>query len=64
VVRVERNVLHPLYGKRIRHHERYHVHDEDNAYQVGDVVRILESRPISKLKKWVVIPKEDIMESV
>jgi small subunit ribosomal protein S17 len=58
VVRVERSVLHPLYGKRIRRHEKYHVHDEGDLHKVGDVVDILESRPISKTKRWVVVPKE------
>ena len=55
VVRVERSVMHPLYGKRVRFHSRYHVHDENNHFKVGDSVKILESRPISKTKKWVVV---------
>ncbi len=55
VVRVERSVLHPLYGKKIRCHEKYHAHDENNRFKVGDSVKILESRPISKMKKWVVV---------
>lgn len=55
VVRVERSVLHPLYGKRIRRHEKYHAHDEANQFKVGDVVKIVESRPISKMKRWIAL---------
>ncbi|MEJ2559892.1 MAG: 30S ribosomal protein S17 [Anaerolineae bacterium] len=54
VVRVERLTRHPLYGKVIRHHKRYKVHDEENACRVGDLVRMIESQPISKEKRWVV----------
>jgi small subunit ribosomal protein S17 len=54
VVRVERRTRHPLYGKVIRHHKRYKAHDEDNTCGVGDLVRVIESRPISKDKRWVV----------
>jgi len=54
VVRVERLTRHPLYGKVVRHHKRYKVHDEENACGVGDLVRVIESRPISKEKRWVV----------
>ncbi|MDR1208437.1 MAG: 30S ribosomal protein S17 [Holosporales bacterium] len=54
VVRVEHSVLHPIYGKRVRRHKKYHVHDENNSYKIGDVVSILESSPISRLKRWVV----------
>ncbi|NOX60394.1 MAG: 30S ribosomal protein S17 [Chloroflexi bacterium] len=55
VVRVQRTFRHPLYGKVVRTHKKYHAHDEENACQVGDVVRIRESRPLSKTKRWVVI---------
>ena len=55
VVNVERLMKHPLYKKTIRRSKRYHAHDEDNAAQLGDVVRIRECRPISKMKRWVVI---------
>ncbi len=55
VVRVERIFRHPLYGKVVRKHKKYHAHDEENACQVGDVVRIRESRPYSKTKRWVVV---------
>ncbi len=54
VVRVERRVRHPLYGKIIRRSKKYHAHDPENAHDVGDVVRIRECRPISKLKSWEV----------
>ncbi|TRD12324.1 30S ribosomal protein S17 [Erythrobacter insulae] len=53
-VLVERKVKHPLYGKIIRRSKKYHAHDEDNAFTVGDVVRIEETKPISKTKTWVV----------
>lgn len=55
VVRVERTFRHPLYGKVVRTHKKYHAHDEDNACKEGDVVRIRETRPMSKTKRWVVI---------
>ena len=58
VVRVERRVKHPIYKKFIRRSKRYAAHDEDNAHKVGDVVRIQESRPISKRKRWIVLPAE------
>lgn len=57
IVRVERNVLHPLYRKYMKRHARYAAHDEVNQYKVGDVVTIVESRPISKTKKWLVQEK-------
>ncbi|MGB0384070.1 MAG: 30S ribosomal protein S17 [Ardenticatenaceae bacterium] len=53
VVRVERIKRHPLYGKVIRRAKKYHAHDEENAARQGDRVRILESKPISKNKKWM-----------
>jgi len=53
-VKVERKVKHPLYGKIIRRSKKYHAHDENNEYTVGDVVRIEETRPISKTKTWTV----------
>lgn len=53
-VLVERKVKHPLYGKIIRRSQKFHAHDEANAYQEGDVVVIQESRPLSKTKTWVV----------
>ena len=53
-VKVERKVKHPLYGKIIRRSKKYHAHDEKNEYSVGDVVRIEETKPISKTKTWTV----------
>jgi small subunit ribosomal protein S17 len=53
-VLVERKVKHPLYGKIIRRSKKYHAHDETNEFHPGDVVRIEETRPISKTKTWAV----------
>ena len=55
IVRVERQVMHPLYKKYIKRTKRYAAHDEGNAHKVGDVVRIVEGRPLSRTKRWVVI---------
>jgi small subunit ribosomal protein S17 len=52
---VERRFAHPLYGKGVKRTTRYHAHDENNAYQIGDTVRIVETRPLSKMKRWRVI---------
>ncbi|HET7464908.1 MAG TPA: 30S ribosomal protein S17 [Longimicrobium sp.] len=52
VVRVERRYAHPLYGKQVTRSKKYHAHDENNEYHIGDVVRITETRPLSKLKRW------------
>ncbi len=57
VVRVERRVKHPLYGKIIRLSKKYHAHDQDNSYREGEQVRIQECAPISKLKTWSVIDR-------
>ena len=57
VVRIERRVKHPLYGKIIRLSKKYHAHDEENAYSVGEQVRIEECAPVSKLKTWKVIER-------
>ncbi len=51
-VLVERRVKHPVYGKYVRRSKKYHVHDESNALQIGDLVQIKETRPISKTKSW------------
>ena len=53
-VLVERKVKHPLYGKIIRRSKKYHAHDEQNQYELGDIVRIEETKPISKTKTWAV----------
>jgi len=57
VVRVERRVKHPLYGKIIKLSKKYHAHDEDNAFRPGEQVRIQECAPISKLKTWTVLDR-------
>jgi small subunit ribosomal protein S17 len=57
VVKVERKVRHPLYGKIIRRSKKYHAHDEANSFKTGEVVRIEECAPISKLKTWKVVEK-------
>ncbi len=53
-VLVERRVKHELYGKIVAKSNKYHAHDENNEFKVGDVVEISESRPLSKTKNWVV----------
>jgi len=55
VVLVERRVKHPLYGKTIKKTKKFHVHDEENVARVGDRVSIVETRPVSKLKRWRVL---------
>ena len=57
VVRVERRVKHPLYGKIIKLSKKYHAHDAANEFHVGEVVRIDECAPISKLKTWKVVDR-------
>ena len=52
VVRVNRRIAHPLYKKIITRFEKFHVHDEQDQARVGDVVRIMETRPLSKTKRW------------
>ena len=52
VVEVERTVRHPIYGKVMRRSKRFHAHDEQNTGKVGDLVRIMECRPLSRLKRW------------
>jgi len=49
---VERKVKHPMYGKYVRRSKKYHVHDAENALNIGDVVQIKECRPLSKTKSW------------
>ncbi|HJX37938.1 MAG TPA: 30S ribosomal protein S17 [Anaerolineae bacterium] len=60
VVVVERLGRHPLYKKVVKTRKRFKAHDADNACQIGDVVRLVESRPLSKEKHWAV---EDILRS-
>lgn len=52
VVTAEQQRVHPLYNKRISKSRKFHVHDEDNEAHVGDTVRIVETRPLSKTKRW------------
>ncbi len=54
-VLVERRMRHPIYKKTIRRSKKYAAHDETNACKVGDKVRIIETRPISKSKRWAVL---------
>ena len=58
VVKVTRRVKHKLYKKIISRSKNYHAHDENNQFKVGDIVSIVESKPISKLKTWIVISDE------
>lgn len=55
VVKVERRFTHPVMGKTVRRSKKYHAHDESGEFKVGDIVRIRECRPISKLKSWEVV---------
>ncbi|MBP9483172.1 MAG: 30S ribosomal protein S17 [Negativicutes bacterium] len=52
VVAIERSVQHNLYKKSVKHTLKYKAHDENNECQIGDVVRIMETRPLSKDKRW------------
>ncbi|MEC9198706.1 30S ribosomal protein S17 [Donghicola tyrosinivorans] len=56
-VRVERRFKHPLLNKTIKKSKKYRAHDADNAYKVGDAVRIIECAPYSKTKRWEVLAK-------
>lgn len=51
-VQVERRFAHPLYGKQVAKTKKYQAHDELNEYKVGDLVRMVETRPLSKTKRW------------
>lgn len=51
-VAVERNVKHPLYGKFVKKTTKFHAHDENNECTIGDLVKIMETRPLSKTKRW------------
>ena len=51
-VQVERRFAHPLYGKQVAKTKKYQAHDENNEYKVGDKVRMVETRPVSKTKRW------------
>tara|TARA_B100000963_G_scaffold326324_1_gene313278 strand:- start:239 stop:484 length:246 start_codon:yes stop_codon:yes gene_type:complete len=58
VVSVTRRVKHKLYKKIISRSKKYHAHDEKNEFKVGDIVSIIESKPISKLKSWIVLSEK------
>ena len=60
-VAVERKVKHPIYGKFVKKTTRFHAHDEKNEASIGDVVRIMETRPLSKTKRWRLV---EIVEKV
>ena len=55
VVKVERKFQHPLYSRTVKQTAKFMAHDETNACQIGDVVKIVESRPLSKRKRWMVL---------
>jgi len=52
VIEMQRLMKDPIYGKYVRRRKKLHVHDEKNVCQVGDLVRVLETRPLSKMKRW------------
>ena len=60
-VEVERKVKHPIYGKFVKKTTKFHAHDEKNEASIGDVVRIMETRPLSKTKRWRLV---EIVEKV
>ncbi len=51
-VAMERKIKHPMYGKFLKKTTKFHAHDEKNEANIGDTVRLMETRPISKLKRW------------
>ena len=61
VVKVERKVKHPLYGKFVKKSTKFHAHDEKNECSMGDTVKIMESRPLSKTKRWRLV---EVVEKV
>ena len=60
-VKVERKVKHPLYGKFVKKSTKFHAHDENNECSIGDTVRIMETRPLSKTKRWRLV---EVVEKV
>lgn len=60
-VAVERKVKHPIYGKFVKKTTKFHAHDEKNECSIGDVVKIMESRPLSKTKRWRLV---EVVEKV
>ncbi len=61
VVKIEKYVTHPVYKKKVKVTKKYHVHDEENKAENGDKVKIMETRPLSKLKNWRLV---EIVEKV
>ena len=57
VVKVERRLTHPVLKKTVRLTKKYHAHDEKNSAKIGDVVRIEETKPLSKQKRWLLLEK-------
>ncbi|HHY04172.1 MAG TPA: 30S ribosomal protein S17 [Thermoanaerobacterales bacterium] len=55
VVAVENLMQHPVYGKTVKRTKKYHAHDENNECQIGDIVKIMETRPLSRNKRWRLI---------
>ncbi len=60
VVKVERRFIHPVLGKTVRRSKKYHAHDENKEFKLGDIVRIRECRPLSKLKSWEVVGRAGV----
>ena len=60
-VSVERRVKHPIYGKFVKKTTKFHAHDEKNEASIGDIVRIMETRPLSKTKRWRLV---EVLEKV
>jgi len=60
-VEVERKVKHPIYGKFVKKSTRFHAHDDKNECSIGDVVKIMETRPLSKTKRWRLV---EVVEKV
>jgi small subunit ribosomal protein S17 len=60
-IAIERKVKHPLYGKFVKKTSKFHAHDEKNECSIGDTVKIMETRPISKLKRWRLV---EVVEKV
>jgi len=60
-VAVERKVKHPIYGKFVKKTTKFHAHDEKNECSIGDVVKIMETRPLSKTKRWRLV---EVLEKV
>ena len=60
-VAVERKVKHPIYGKFVKKTTKFHAHDEKNECSIGDIVKIMETRPLSKIKRWRLV---EVVEKV